>query len=66
MKEIHYDNLEDELIAFQMDRLSSIMGEHLLEVNEQLKADPKYAVPEEVLDRMIAFIHDEFDKKRRP
>ena len=60
-----FENYEDALFALLMDDLAEVEGERLLELNEELKADPDAAVPIDVQQRCIAVINREFAKKKR-
>lgn len=60
-----FEKYEDALFALLMDDLAEVEGERLLELNEELKADPDAAVPIDVQQRCIAVINREFAKKKR-
>lgn len=65
----HYDkkieDYEDALFALLMDRLSEEEGEKYKLLNEQLKNDPQYKVPEEFSQCCYYTIKKEFSKMRR-
>lgn len=56
---------EDALFSLLMDEVMQMEGEQAIAWNEELKSDPKYAVPENITSNCEKIIKDEFKKIER-
>ena len=52
------ENYEDALMALLMDMVVEEEGKQLLQELEQMKSDPRYAVPKEIDDHVYALINE--------
>lgn len=59
------EDYEDALFALLMDDVAQVEGEEAMRLNEELLADPQYAVPEEVQRRCKKTIRRAFARKKR-
>lgn len=59
------EDYEDALFALLMDDVAQMEGEEAMRLNEELLADPQYAVPEEVQRRCKKTIRRAFARKKR-
>ena len=61
-----WENYEDALMALLMDMVAEEEGKQLLQELEQMKSDPRYAVPKEIDDHVYALINElcEMDNKQ--
>ncbi len=59
------ETYEDALFALLMDEVAQIEGEEAIQLNNELLADSKYAVPETVQRRCKRTIQREFARKNR-
>lgn len=59
------EELEDAWFELLMEKISKQEGAELIALNEQLKQDPAYAVPEEVTQRCIETIRKSITQEKR-
>ena len=59
------ETYEDALFALLMDEVAQIEGEEAIQLNNELLADSKYAVPETVQRRCKRTIQREFARENR-
>jgi hypothetical protein len=61
-REALWENYEDAFWTLFMDVVAEEEGKQLLQELEQMKSDPRYAVPKEIDDHVYALINEWFGK----